>query len=600
MSIKLEVIRETDKEIQNIDITQLVGSVTWSGDFQEASRTLEFDMIVSPYDKNIPKVDVKCGDVVKFYENNTELFRGYVLFRRRSYNSTKMSFECLDRGFYLINNEGAYNFKGKTPEEVAKKLCSDFGIPVGSIASTGYKFDKKFTGTNLDEIIMTFYTLASTKNNKKYMALFKEDKLNVIEKGVKVLDVEFHNGNNIIDSTFSEDIRDIKSKVTVIDDDGKVIHTKVDNNLVKLYGSFQKVLKKEEGKDYKDQANKAIKDISQKAEIKGFGDTSCVTGYGVHVKDGYTGLTGLFYIDQDKHKWENGVYTIELTLNFKNIMNEVEAGDDDKENEESSSSNSTNVSGGKTVNAEFTAYYPANNSMQGGLYDAQGNKLDPKKLTCAAPKEVSFGTKIQVLDTGTSKDNQVYKCTDRGGAIKIVNGVYKIDLLMASKEECYKFGRRKGKAKIGVETSQNNTSNDSSSNSSSDGSSSGSFKWPVPGHTRISSPYGNRKHPISGQYRMHSGIDIPAPSGTNIVASDGGTVICASSQGSYGNLVKIKHSNGYETRYAHCSRIVVSNGANVSKGQTIAKVGTTGSSTGNHLHFEVRKDGSAKNPNSYV
>ena len=90
--------------------------------------------------------------------------------------------------------------------------------------------------------------------------------------------------------------------------------------------------------------------------------------------------------------------------------------------------------------------------MQGGLYDAMGNKLDPSKLTCAAPKDVAFGTKIQVKGTRTNKDGLVYKVTDRGGAIKVVNGVYKIDLLMATKEECYKFGRRNGKAIIGVQT----------------------------------------------------------------------------------------------------------------------------------------------------
>ena len=90
--------------------------------------------------------------------------------------------------------------------------------------------------------------------------------------------------------------------------------------------------------------------------------------------------------------------------------------------------------------------------MQGGFYDAMGNKLDPSKLTCAAPKDVAFGTKIQVKGTGTNRDGLVYKVTDRGGAIKVVNGVYKIDLLMSTKEECLKFGRRKGKAIIGVET----------------------------------------------------------------------------------------------------------------------------------------------------
>lgn len=406
MAIKLEVIKQSDKEIQSIDITQLIGSIRWSGDIQEASRSLEFDMVVSPYDKNIPKVDVKCGDVVKFYENNKELFRGHVLNRKRSYNSTKMSFECLDRGFYLINNEGVYNFKNKSPEEVTKQICSNFGIPTGNIISTGYKFDKKFIGTNLDEIIMTFYTLASTKNNKKYMVLFKEDKLNVIEKGVKVLDVMFQNGYNIIDSQFSEDIKDIKTKVTVIDDDGKVVHTKVDDNLVKLYGSFQKVIKKEEGKDYKEQANQNIKDITQKAEIKGFGDTSCVTGYGVHVKDGYTGLTGLFYIDQDKHTWENGTYTIELTLNFKNIMNEVEAGENEDDENSSSSTSSSSSSSSSSSNSKIDKVISMANSKLGCKYvwGAQG----PNTFDCSGLMVYCFKNAAGINLPRTSKAQSSY------------------------------------------------------------------------------------------------------------------------------------------------------------------------------------------------
>ena len=143
------------------------------------------------------------------------------------------------------------------------------------------------------------------------------------------------------------------------------------------------------------------------------------------------------------------------------FRSEVEAGQDEKEETTSSDSSTsdtvTTVTGGKEVDAEYTAYYPANNSMQGGLYDAQGNKLDPSKLTCAAPKDVAFGTKIQVKGTGTNRDGLVYKVTDRGGAIKVENGVYKIDLLMATKEECYNFGRRKGKAIIGVETTTTTT-----------------------------------------------------------------------------------------------------------------------------------------------
>ena len=123
----------------------------------------------------------------------------------------------------------------------------------------------------------------------------------------------------------------------------------------------------------------------------------------------------------------------------------------------SSSGNSGEVQG-KEVDAIFTAYYPANNSMQGGFYDAQGNKLDPSKLTCAAPKSVAFGTMVKVLNTGTDRDNLVYKVTDRGGAIVIKDGVYHFDLLMKDKKTAYAFGRRKGKATIGQLVSSNQSS----------------------------------------------------------------------------------------------------------------------------------------------
>lgn len=121
----------------------------------------------------------------------------------------------------------------------------------------------------------------------------------------------------------------------------------------------------------------------------------------------------------------------------------------------------------KTVSALFTAYYPANNAMEGGLYDAQGKKLDPSKNTCAAPKSIPFGTKIKITGTGTSKDGQIYTVTDRGGAITVKNGVYHFDLLMASAKQCNSWGKVNGKAIIGA----TGTSTANSSSASSYGSS---------------------------------------------------------------------------------------------------------------------------------
>ena len=102
-----------------------------------------------------------------------------------------------------------------------------------------------------------------------------------------------------------------------------------------------------------------------------------------------------------------------------------------------------------TVRALFTAYYPANNAMEGGFLDALGNKLDPSKHTCAAPPSVPFGTKITVQGTGTALDGVTYTVNDRGGMIQIENGVYHFDLLMSSNAECNRWGKKYGKAVIG-------------------------------------------------------------------------------------------------------------------------------------------------------
>lgn len=158
------------------------------------------------------------------------------------------------------------------------------------------------------------------------------------------------------------------------------------------------------------------------------------------------------------------------------------------------------------------------------------------------------------------------------------------------------------------EEAQKATANGGGSTSTGTGSgtgstvttSSGGFIWPLPGYHRISSDYGYRNHPISGTYKLHSGMDLPAPAGTSIIASASGEVAWASYSSSAGNWIGIDHGNGVYTVYMHCSKLLVSAGQKVSQGDKIALVGTTGSSTGNHLHFGVRVNGSYVNPHNYV
>ncbi|MCL1997398.1 MAG: peptidoglycan DD-metalloendopeptidase family protein [Turicibacter sp.] len=128
----------------------------------------------------------------------------------------------------------------------------------------------------------------------------------------------------------------------------------------------------------------------------------------------------------------------------------------------------------------------------------------------------------------------------------------------------------------------------------------GTLLWPVPGRFTVSSPYGNRTHPISRRPEFHTGIDIPAPGGTNILAAESGTVILSRWNGGYGNTIVIDHGNGMSTLYAHASRLLVSEGTWVNRGDVIALVGSTGVSTGNHLHFEVRLEGRHTNPAPFL
>ena len=151
-------------------------------------------------------------------------------------------------------------------------------------------------------------------------------------------------------------------------------------------------------------------------------------------------------------------------------------------------------------------------------------------------------------------------------------------------------------------------SSSSSSSSSSKPSTNGkittyngiSMMWPAPSYYKMSSKYGYRTHPITGKKKLHGGVDLAAPGGSAILAAQSGRVIVATYHWSFGNYIIVDHGNGYSTLYAHCSKLLVKKGQTVSQGQRIANVGTTGSSTGNHLHFEVRINGARTNPMPYI
>ena len=128
----------------------------------------------------------------------------------------------------------------------------------------------------------------------------------------------------------------------------------------------------------------------------------------------------------------------------------------------------------------------------------------------------------------------------------------------------------------------------------------GQLAWPVPGYTVISSKYGMRTHPITGVYKLHTGVDIRAPLGATFIAANDGIVTKAGMNAAYGNMVMIDHGGGVSRLYAHVSEILVQVGQQVKRGDPVLKVGSTGYSTGPHAHFEVRLNGVVTDPMPYI
>ena len=218
-------------------------------------------------------------------------------------------------------------------------------------------------------------------------------------------------------------------------------------------------------------------------------------------------------------------------------------------------------------------------------------KLDQEKKEIEAV-EAEIEAKLAQLEE--SKVKQQNKQTELAGLLQKVNSqLSKTEAEEAAAQAAYED------AKKARDAAQEELRKEFAASGGLDGFVGGAWMWPVPTHKSISSAYGYRN--IFGYNEFHTGIDIPAPKGTPIKATNSGVVTVASYQSTgYGNRIIVDHGGGYKSLYAHCSSLAVKVGDYVVQGDTIAYVGSTGLSTGNHLHFEIRVNDQYVDPTPYV
>lgn len=312
MTDKLELL------VNGIDNYNVVGTITNEGEYRSCCRTLDFTMLKK-------KAKIKVGDTVTFKVNGKVQFMGIVTSKNVSTDDEMINISCKDYGIYLKRNSGTYKFRNATPKAIVERICKDFSIPIGNILGINTKITRNFINVNLYNIIMTAYTLNS---DKKITIQFINGKLNITERGS--ISERHVLKDNLISVDATESIDDMVNTVNIYNDKDELIKTIQNANDRKLYGQFNEYVKATEGEDYIAKANKKLKEKEQKISLANLGNSDFTTGKAVIVETPINGIKGKYHIDADVHKWQNGIYTNKLTLNFKMVMDEKEDGSVDK------------------------------------------------------------------------------------------------------------------------------------------------------------------------------------------------------------------------------------------------------------------------------
>ncbi len=474
------------------DITNFVSDASLDDSIDAIAVVFTFTVFISEWDRYVPKLNIATGDKVKLMNGSSELFFGIV--RTAGLDGQITAY---DHGYYLNKSEITFQCSSERADDAIRQLCGKAGVKAGTIPEMPTVIDDLWVGDTAAAVLNEILETCTAKTGKQYHYRVYSGKLCISELTREPLTAYHKPAENIaaFDITWAlgqvsgEDSSDglYNSVVIAAEEDGNIyIGASASNEESKLkHGALQRV----ETVTYNpgnEQLEAMAKNLLQQYDRVShtrrieeiWGADEVKSGVVLSFNSPAFGISGLHRVTHVVHHYGGAGHTMELELQAleqprasqdaawmkgerlppvedkvqvyglpESLGAEAELASEKATAEEGEMV----LVGGQTVKALFTAYYPANDAMEGGFKDAMGNWLNPANNTCAAPRSIPFGTKITVQGTGTSRDGQTYTVTDRGGAITVVNGVYHFDILMSTKVECNNWGKRYGTAVIGGE-----------------------------------------------------------------------------------------------------------------------------------------------------
>lgn len=321
-------IRATDPDGTTANITEACRSITWSGDWRNAARTLSYSPVVCRDDIHLPRAPTELGGSVQFWREADLLMDAYALERTRDSLGKTIDVTAYDRGLYLTRNSAFLRVDGQTPEGVTASLCGQFGISVGTLAATGVLLTRNFLGVPLYKIIMTLYTLASDQTGKKYRIRFRGAKLEVVEMAQSAESILLRPGSNLLSCVTKESASAMTNSVAIYDDQYNLVSTQQDDSAVALYGLMQAAIRSGAYDDPVGHAKQVLAENGLKTTItvNAIGNLKLITGNTTVVEEPVTGTCGLFWIISDSHTWTRNLYQTKLTLSLEALMDSQTAG----------------------------------------------------------------------------------------------------------------------------------------------------------------------------------------------------------------------------------------------------------------------------------